>query len=135
MCNDHTYITGGNNAQEVTKAHAQDLTKILLACGPTCKEALANCKAAAFRRTYISGVAHGIYDLLMSQVTGKPLIEDVLITEARAEIIESMSWMVEDMKTRFNEQKSSFGFENDGGYSPELEKAIELLERLKEFKA
>ena len=47
------------------------------------------------------------------------------------QIIKVLSWMTEDMKKRFDEQRSHFGMEVSGGYSPELTEAIELLESMK----
>ena len=46
-------------------------------------------------------------------------------------IIKVLSWMIEDMKVRFDEQRSNFGQDITGGYSPELTEAIELLESMK----
>ncbi len=48
----------------------------------------------------------------------------------RQRIIESMEWMVADMKYRYEETKGIEGTD-DIEYSPELRKAIALLEELK----
>ena len=45
---------------------------------------------------------------------------------------ESLSWMVDDMKWRFDLTKSCFEKENEGGYSPELTKAMALRKELEE---
>ena len=47
------------------------------------------------------------------------------------QIIKVLSWMLDDMKVRFDEQRSHFGQDITGGYSPELTEAIELLESMK----
>jgi len=50
-----------------------------------------------------------------------------LITRA----VKSLEWMITDMKNRFDEERSHFGQEVNGGYSEELTKAIELNEELR----
>ena len=47
------------------------------------------------------------------------------------QIIKVLGWMLDDMTKRFDEQRSHFGMEVSGGYSPELTEAIELLESMK----
>ena len=51
--------------------------------------------------------------------------------ELFTEIPDTFGWMVDDMKNKFDEQKSCFGEESEGGYSPSLQKAIDFLEKLK----
>lgn len=54
-----------------------------------------------------------------------------MTSELRQRIIDTLSWMVTDMKHRFDEQKSIFGQRSEGGYSAELTEAIDLLKELK----
>lgn len=60
---------------------------------------------------------------------GFVLNEEELLKECFA----SLSWMVDDMTWRFDQQKSVFSQENQGGYSDELKKAINLVEKLKKI--
>ena len=48
-------------------------------------------------------------------------------------VIETLSWMVSDMRWRFDESKNNLEPGSRGGYSPELTEAIELLEELKKL--
>jgi hypothetical protein len=60
-----------------------------------------------------------------------PCPDCVFPAELLRRAIESMEWMVEDMKWRFNEAKDAMGDGSTGGYSDELLQAIEVLEELK----
>lgn len=46
-------------------------------------------------------------------------------------IIESMDWMVTDMTYRADDLRNNTEEGSQGGYSPELQKSIDLLEELK----
>ena len=47
-----------------------------------------------------------------------------------ARIVESLEWMIKDMKWRHNETKMNVDEGSEGGYSPELQEAIDLLEEI-----
>ena len=49
----------------------------------------------------------------------------------RQRIINTLDWMVADMKYRADETKRNFEEGSQGGYSPELQEAIDLLAVLK----
>lgn len=49
----------------------------------------------------------------------------------RQRVITTLSWMVADTKHRFDDCRNNLENGSEGGYSPELTEAIELLEDLK----
>ena len=51
--------------------------------------------------------------------------------DMRKRIIDTLEWMVTDMRWRADETKRNFEEGSQGGYSPQLQKAIDLLEELK----
>ncbi len=51
--------------------------------------------------------------------------------ELKRRIIETLEWMVKDMKWRADDLRNNTEKGSQGGYSPELTEAIELLEELK----
>ena len=51
--------------------------------------------------------------------------------ELRQRIIKTLDWMVKDMKWRADEVCGNLELTSQGGYSPELQEAINLLEELK----
>ena len=51
----------------------------------------------------------------------------------KQQTIESLEWMSADMKWRADDTKLNFEEGSQGGYSPDLIKAMELLERWKEL--
>jgi len=53
-------------------------------------------------------------------------------TKLKQRIIEVMTWIVEDMKHRFDSENGNFDVYSQGNYSPELTEAIEALEELKQ---
>lgn len=79
----------------------------------------------------------GIVDYLTMTILG--VIEDFkggyILNEKELfeECFKSLSWMVDTLKWQFDNQKSVFGNENQGGYSPELKKAIELRDKLERY--
>jgi len=50
--------------------------------------------------------------------------------ELRQRIIKTLNWMVMDMKWRFDDNKNNLEVGSQGGYSPELQEAINLLKEL-----
>ena len=56
------------------------------------------------------------------------------IKELKAEVVEVFEWLVIDSKYRFDDQRQNLEPGSQGGYSPELTKAIALLEKLKDGK-
>ena len=74
------------------------------------------------------------YGGYMSQALG--LID--ALAEQRKElitrVIETLDWMVKDLRWRFDDSKSNLEPGSRGGYSPELTEAIKLLEELKEIR-
>ena len=49
----------------------------------------------------------------------------------RQRIIETLDWLVKDATWRADETKLNFEEGSQGGYSPELQEAIDLLDELK----
>lgn len=49
----------------------------------------------------------------------------------RQRIIKSMNWMIKDIKYRADETKQNFEEGSQGGYSPELIEAMNVLDELK----
>ena len=45
-------------------------------------------------------------------------------------IIKSMNWMVKTLRWRADENRNNIEPDSHGGYSPELQEAIDLLEEL-----
>ena len=50
--------------------------------------------------------------------------------ELRQRVIKSLSWMVDDMRNRFDECRNNLELGSQGGYSEELTEAIDLLNYL-----
>jgi len=53
------------------------------------------------------------------------------LNQQRLRTIESLEWMMMDMKHKYNEQKGTLDEDVCSEYSPKLQKAIDLLEELK----
>lgn len=51
--------------------------------------------------------------------------------DLKTDLIESLEWMITQLKRQYDDQKAALGEESQGGYSPELTKAIETLAKLK----
>ena len=49
--------------------------------------------------------------------------------DLRKRIIDTLEWMITDMRWRFDQARNTDGLE--GGYSPEFTEAIKLLDELK----
>lgn len=47
--------------------------------------------------------------------------------------LDSQKWMIDDLKWRFDECKDNLDNGSEGGYSPELMRAIELQEDLEKY--
>lgn len=56
------------------------------------------------------------------------------VATLRDDILETLTWMVADMKWRADETMGNIEEGSSGGYSPELQKAIDLLEFLQKDK-
>lgn len=52
----------------------------------------------------------------------------ILTKEEKQRIVESLSWMITDMKYKSDESRGNLFAGSEGGYSPELTKAIEMFE-------
>jgi hypothetical protein len=52
-------------------------------------------------------------------------------SQLRTRIVKSLELMVTDMKWRYNETKMNVDEGSEGGYSPELQAAIDLLDELR----
>ena len=52
-------------------------------------------------------------------------------SKLRERIIKTLEWMVADMRWRADQTKRNFEEGSEGGYSPELQEAIDLLAELK----
>lgn len=55
----------------------------------------------------------------------------ILQDKEKERLLQILSWMVEDLKHRYNESKGNFGQGTQGDYSPELKEAIALFEDVK----
>lgn len=84
------------------------------------------------------GITHGRYlrnRLELAFIAGwdaRDEIKDLLLTKIKVHaVIKTLDWMITDMQKRFDSERSCFGQEVTGGYSPQLTKAIELLEELR----
>lgn len=53
--------------------------------------------------------------------------------ELKKRIIKSLSWMIEDMKHRYDDCRGNLDNGSEGEYSPELTEAINLLAEIKEL--
>ena len=81
---------------------------------------------------YLFLVATGMIENVVVKITdGEP---PVIEGELMAECHESIEWMVKTLKWQFDNQKSAFGQHSEGGYEPKLQKAIDLLERLRKYR-
>ena len=56
--------------------------------------------------------------------------EQTLAAGTMRRVIRTLSWMIEDMKHRFDDCRGNLDNGSEGGYSPELTEAIELLDEL-----
>jgi len=59
------------------------------------------------------------------------LHQQILGEEVRARVIRSLAWLITDAKHRFDDCKNNLENGSSGGYSPELTKAIELLDEIR----
>ena len=58
----------------------------------------------------------------------------VILPQQKTRIIDSLSWMIKDMRWRYNQTKMNVDEGSEGGYSPELQEAIALLEEIQDSK-
>jgi len=55
----------------------------------------------------------------------------ILNSEEKKNLVDSLSWMIEDMKYKHNETHQNQEYGSQGGYSPELMRAMTLLDTIK----
>jgi len=55
--------------------------------------------------------------------------------DVRKRIVDTLEWMIKDMRWRADENMRNIEDGSQGGYSPELIEAINLLEELKKGKS
>ena len=58
----------------------------------------------------------------------------ILSNTEKKEIVDALSWMITDSRQRFDEIKNNIEIGSQGGYSPELTRAITLLDTIKKTK-
>jgi len=55
----------------------------------------------------------------------------ILNNEEKKRLVDNLSWMIIDMKYKYDETHQNQEYGSQGGYSPELTSAMELLEFIK----
>jgi hypothetical protein len=69
---------------------------------------------------------------IMAEIDPEQIKKDIQAgQELRERLIISLTWLVEDAKYRFDDCKNNIEEGSGGGYSPELDEAIAVLEILK----
>lgn len=58
----------------------------------------------------------------------------ILNNEEKKRLVDNLNWMITDMQYKHNENKLNFEKGSEGGYSPHLQEAMQLLEDIKKAK-